>query len=68
MTPVIQQSVRFRASPQALFDLCLDSRHHSLSTGAPAHAGQREGKNLLIVRKSCISGGPLTGRSRTAQS
>jgi hypothetical protein len=26
MTPVIQQSVRFRTSPEALFDLYLDSR------------------------------------------
>lgn len=61
MTPVIQQSVRFRTSPQALFDLYLDSRRHSLSTGAPAtisrkmggkfkaFKGQLEGKNLLIV-------------------
>jgi hypothetical protein len=61
MTPVIQQSVRFRTSPQALFDLYLDSRRHSLSTGAPlpsaarwaenswAFEGQLEGKNLLIV-------------------
>jgi activator of HSP90 ATPase len=61
MTPVIQQSVRFRTSPQALFDLYLDSRRHALSTGAPAtisrkvggkfkaFEGQLEGKNLLIV-------------------
>jgi hypothetical protein len=61
MTPVIQQSVRFRTSPQALFDLYLDSRRHSLSTGAPATISRKvgrefkafevqlEGKNLLIV-------------------
>ena len=61
MTPVIQQSVLFRSSPQVLFDLYLDSRRHSLSTGAPAtisrkvggkfkaFEGQLEGKNLLIV-------------------
>ena len=61
MTPVIQQSVLFRNSPQVLFDLYLDSRRHSLSTGAPAtisrkvggkfkaFEGQLEGKNLLIV-------------------
>jgi hypothetical protein len=30
MTPVIQQSARFRISPEALFDLYLDSRRHSL--------------------------------------
>jgi activator of HSP90 ATPase len=61
MTPVIQQSVLFRTSPQVLFDLYLDSRRHSLSTSAPATIsrkvggkfkaceGQLEGKNLLIV-------------------
>ena len=61
MTPVIQQRVRFRTSPRALFDLYLDSRRHSLSTGAPAtisrkvggkfraFGGQLQGKNLLIV-------------------
>jgi activator of HSP90 ATPase len=61
MTPVIQQRVRFRTSPRTLFDLYLDSRRHSLSTGAPANishkiggkfkafAGQLQGKNLLIV-------------------
>jgi activator of HSP90 ATPase len=62
MTPVIQQSVRFRTSPQGLFDLYLDSRKHSLSTGARAQIsrktggnfrafdGQLQRKNLFIVR------------------
>jgi activator of HSP90 ATPase len=61
MAPVIQQSARFRTSPQTLFDLYLDSRRHSLSTGPSAtishkvggkfkaFEGQLEGKNLLIV-------------------
>lgn len=61
MTPTIQQSVRFRTSPQTLFNLYLDSRKHTESTGAPARiskkaggkftvfGGQLEGKNLLIV-------------------
>jgi activator of HSP90 ATPase len=61
MTPVIRQCVRFRTAPRALFDLYLDTRRHSLSTGAPAtisrkaggkfkaFGGQLEGKNLLIV-------------------
>ena len=35
MTPVIQQSVRFRTTPQALFDMYLDSRRHGRFTGAP---------------------------------
>ncbi|MGB7846515.1 MAG: SRPBCC domain-containing protein [Candidatus Acidiferrum sp.] len=61
MTPNIQQSVRFRTSPQALFDLYLDSRKHSRSTGAPARisrkvggkftafGGKLAGKNLFLV-------------------
>lgn len=61
MTPIIQQSVRFRTTPQALFNMYLDSRKHSLSTGASARmsrkvgasfrafGGKLEGKNLLIV-------------------
>jgi|SRR5271167_682239 len=61
MTPVIHQRVRLRTSPQPLFDLYLDSRKHSLSTGAPARVsrkaggtfkafgGQLEGRNLLIA-------------------
>jgi activator of HSP90 ATPase len=59
-TPNIQQSVRFRTSPQALFDLYLDSKTHSRSTGAPARisrkiggrftafGGKLEGKNLFL--------------------
>jgi activator of HSP90 ATPase len=61
VTPNILQTVRFRTSPQILFDLYLNSRKHSLSTGAPARisrkiggkftafGGQLEGKNLLLV-------------------
>ena len=61
MTPIIQQSVRFRTTPKALFDLYLDSKKHSRSTGAQARisrkvggkfkafGGQLEGKNLLLV-------------------
>ena len=61
MTAVIQQRVRFRTSPQALFDMYLNSRRHSLSTGAPAtisreaggkfkaFGGQLEGRNLLVI-------------------
>lgn len=61
MTPVIQQSVRFRTTPQVLFELYLDAHKHTLATGAKARisrkpsgkfrafAGQLEGKNLLII-------------------
>jgi len=61
MTPLIQQSARFRTSPRFLFDLYLDSRKHTLSTGAPAKiirktagkftafGGLLEGKTLFFV-------------------
>jgi len=61
MTPVIQQTVRFRTTSRALFEMYLDSKKHSKSTGMPARmsrkaggrfrafGGMLEGKNLLIV-------------------
>jgi activator of HSP90 ATPase len=61
MTPVIQQTVRFRTTPHGLFEMYLDSNKHSKSTGAAARFsrkvggrfrafdGKLEGKNLLIV-------------------
>ena len=61
MTPVIQQTVRFRTSPETLFEMYLDSEKHSQSTGMPSRIGRKiggrfqafdgklEGKNLLIV-------------------
>ena len=61
MTSTIQQSVRFRTSPQALFDLYFHSKKHSRSTGAPARispkvggkftafGGQLEGKILFFL-------------------
>ncbi|HKM66259.1 MAG TPA: SRPBCC domain-containing protein [Candidatus Acidoferrum sp.] len=61
MTPIIQQSVRFRVSPQVFFEMYVDSKKHAKSTGAPvqisrkvggrfrAFGGMLEGKNLLIV-------------------
>ena len=61
MTPVIQQTVRFRTTLHALFEMYLDSKKHSKSTGMTARisrnaggrfrafAGMLEGKNLAIV-------------------
>jgi len=66
MTPAIQQSVEFDASPETLFEMYVDSRQHSLATGAPAKlgreagdaftafGGQLKGKNLLVVPKQII--------------
>jgi activator of HSP90 ATPase len=61
MTPVIQQTVRFRTTSPALFEMYLDSKKHSKSTGMSARisrkaggrfrafGGMLEGKNLLVV-------------------
>jgi activator of HSP90 ATPase len=61
MTALIQQRVRFRVSPGRLFEMYVDSKKHSESTGMAARisrkvggkfrgfAGALEGKNLLIV-------------------
>ena len=61
MTEAIQQSVEFDATPQALFDLYIDSKKHSQATGGRAKISRRvggafsafdgalRGKNLLIV-------------------
>jgi activator of HSP90 ATPase len=43
LVPPIQQSVRFRTSPQVLYHLYLDSNKHSLATGAPARISQKVG-------------------------
>lgn len=61
MTPAIQQSVEFGASPETLYEMYMDSKQHSQATGAPARisrrvgaaftafGGQLVGKNLLLV-------------------
>lgn len=61
MTKPVHQSVLFRARPEDLFDIYLDSKKHSASTGAPARmsrkvggtftawGGQLRGRNLLII-------------------
>ena len=61
MTPTISQRVKFSASPEVLFEMYLDSKKHSASTGAPAklsrkvggawsaHGGAIGGKNLQII-------------------
>jgi hypothetical protein len=41
MTPVIQQSVRFRTTPEALFDLYMDSTIDSRRPGHPRGLAER---------------------------
>lgn len=66
MTPAIQQSVEFPASPETLFELYLDSKKHSAATGSKARLGRKagqkftafegmlEGKNLLVIPNKLI--------------
>jgi len=82
VTPVIQQTVRFRTTPRTLFAMYLDSKKHSKSTGMSARIsgevggrfrafkGMLEGKNLLIVpgRQSFSFGARHIGRKRIGRS
>ena len=66
MPPAIQQHVGFSVSPNALFELYLNSRKHAAATGAPAklhrkiggawraYRGMIGGRNLLIVPRRMI--------------
>ena len=66
MTKAIQQSVEFSASPAQLFEMYMDSKKHSASTGGlaklsrrvggafTAWGGQLRGKNLLIIPNRMI--------------
>jgi activator of HSP90 ATPase len=66
MPRTLQQKATFRASPDTLFDLYLDTRLHTLATGARAamsrkvggrfmaHAGHLRGRNLAIVPKRLV--------------
>src|SRR5271165_1567937 len=66
MTKAIQQSVRFAAPPEELFEMYLDSKKHSESTGGVARMsrktggkftawhGQLAGRNLFIVPTKLI--------------
>lgn len=66
MTKAIQQSVKFKATPQLVFELYMDSKKHTAATKAPArisrkaggrfsaHGGMVSGRNLLIVPNRMI--------------
>jgi activator of HSP90 ATPase len=61
MTPVIEQSVSFRATPAKLYELFMDSGKHSTATGMPAKVSRKVGgkwpafggmilgKNLVLI-------------------
>ena len=66
MTKTIQQSIRFSASPAALFEMYLDSKKHSAATGGKAKLSRKaggaftawnkmlRGRNLAIVPNKMI--------------
>jgi activator of HSP90 ATPase len=61
MTKAIQQSVVFNASTKTLYEMYIDSKKHSMATGAQAKLGRKagaaftafdgsiKGRNLLVV-------------------
>jgi activator of HSP90 ATPase len=57
MTKTIQQSVKFNASPEALYEMYMDSRKHSASTGMPAKLGRKVGSGFTAF------GGMLEGQT-----
>jgi activator of HSP90 ATPase len=57
MTRPIQQSVRFSCSPEALFEMYMDSAEHTASTGQRARISRRAGGRFTVF------GGMLQGRN-----
>jgi activator of HSP90 ATPase len=43
MTPTIEQSVTFKATPAELYELFMDSAKHTAATGAPAKISRKVG-------------------------
>ena len=67
MTKTLLQKILFKnTTPKALYDLYMDSKKHSIATGAPAklsdkvggkysvHGGYITGKNLQLVKNKLI--------------
>jgi activator of HSP90 ATPase len=59
MTPVIEQSVSFSATPAKLYELFMDSAKHSAATGMPAKVSRKVGgmilgKNLVLIPNRMI--------------
>lgn len=47
MAPLIQHTVRFPVTPELLFEMYVDSRKHSASTGAAAKLSRKTADRLL---------------------
>ena len=45
MTPVIEQSVSFSATPAKLYELFMDSAKHTAATGMPAKVSRKVAEN-----------------------
>jgi hypothetical protein len=63
MTKAIQQSVRFKASPETLFDTYLDSKKHSAATGGNARMSRKAGGSF-VARNGQSSGTEPADRSQ----
>ena len=57
MTKAIQQAVEFKATPQTLYEMYIDSAKHSKATGMPAKLGRKAGATFSAF------GGAIGGRN-----
>ncbi len=59
MPKTIHQSVEFRASPEELFDIYMDSKKHAAAVGAPASIGRRAGGTFWVFGRNAVRGRTL---------
>jgi len=63
MTPTITQRVKFSASPATLFEMYMDSKKHSTSTGAPAKLSRKVG-GTWHAHGGAIGGNAIGGAAK----
>jgi activator of HSP90 ATPase len=57
MTKTIQQSEKFNASPEVLYEMYMDSKLHTKATGMPARLGRKSGAGFKAF------GGMIEGKT-----
>lgn len=48
MTKIINQTIKFDASPEIVFELLMDDKKHAEFTGAPAKIGRKVGDSFSV--------------------
>lgn len=54
MTPAIEQSVTFKATPEELYELFMDSAKHTAATGAPAKISRKVGGEWYAFERMIV--------------